>query len=140
MARTGSRAAAAACPCGSGAAYSVCCRPLHLYARDAETAEELMRSRYSAFAKGLPEYLRFSWHPSWRPDQITVDPGRRWTGLQVLGGTAGGAQDAAGTVEFVATSEAAGRVERLHEVSRFERLQGRWVYTSGDTGPAVTAS
>ena len=39
-----------ACPCGSLLAYAVCCGPLLTGERHAETAEALMRSRYTAFA------------------------------------------------------------------------------------------
>ena len=41
-----------AVPVGSGSAYETCCGPLHVGARQAETPEELMRSRYSAYARG----------------------------------------------------------------------------------------
>jgi SEC-C motif-containing protein len=45
------------CPCSSGARYSACCAPLHSRAREAETPEALMRSRFSAFALGDGGYL-----------------------------------------------------------------------------------
>ena len=51
------------CPCTSGRAYAECCRPLHRGARDAETPEALMRSRFSAFAVGDVEYLWRTLHP-----------------------------------------------------------------------------
>ncbi|HEX8865525.1 MAG TPA: SEC-C metal-binding domain-containing protein, partial [Lentzea sp.] len=38
------------CPCGTGQSYVDCCGALHSGARTAATAEQLMRSRYSAFA------------------------------------------------------------------------------------------
>ena len=87
-----------------------------------------MRSRYSAFAKGLRTYLLASWHPDTRPADLTIDPLQRWTGLKVVSTERGGASDDTGTVEFEATYEAAGRTGTLHEVSRFERVDGRWVY------------
>ncbi|WP_414104685.1 SEC-C metal-binding domain-containing protein [Corynebacterium diphtheriae] len=34
------------CPCGSGTSYSDCCQPFHTKAKNAPTAELLMRSRY----------------------------------------------------------------------------------------------
>ncbi|HMR70993.1 MAG TPA: YchJ family metal-binding protein, partial [Rubrivivax sp.] len=34
-------------------------------------------------------------------------------------------------VEFVARSKLGGRAQRLHETSRFERRDGRWVYVDG---------
>ncbi len=45
------------CPCSSGARYAACCGPYHARSREPETPEALMRSRFSAFALGLGEYL-----------------------------------------------------------------------------------
>lgn len=87
-----------------------------------------MRSRYSAFAKGLPSYLLASWHPDTRPPELTIEPSQRWTGLDVIAAERGGEADEDGTVEFEAAYELAGRAGTLHEVSRFERAEGRWVY------------
>ncbi|APR71655.1 YchJ family protein [Acinetobacter haemolyticus] len=44
------------CPCGQGQ-YAECCQPLHLKQRVAENAEQLMRSRYSAFALQQIDYI-----------------------------------------------------------------------------------
>ena len=90
-----------------------------------------MRSRYSAFVRGLPDYLLATWHPSTRPAAIEADPpGLRWLGLDVK---AAHTQDADhGTVEFVARSKLGGRAHRLHETSRFVREHGRWFYVDGD--------
>ncbi|UDY36608.1 YchJ family protein [Dermatobacter hominis] len=132
MAGRSGRAQAAACPCGSGAAYSRCCRPLHLATAEAPTAEALMRSRYSAHAKRLPEHLLRTWHPTTRPAQVELDPATRWTGLRVLSIGDGGPDDLTGVVEFVATYETPSGPGRLHEVSRFERTGGRWTYVDGD--------
>lgn len=49
--------AAIPCPCGSKLRYSQCCRPFHVEGKEAETAEKLMRSRFSAFALREVEYL-----------------------------------------------------------------------------------
>lgn len=49
------------CPCGGGA-YRSCCGPLHRGNQRAKTAEQLMRSRYSAFARGEIDYL-LATHP-----------------------------------------------------------------------------
>ena len=38
------------CPCGSGLAYEACCGPI-IAGAPAATAEALMRSRYSAYAR-----------------------------------------------------------------------------------------
>src|SRR5687768_5433704 len=52
------------CPCGSGLPLGDCCGRLHDGTVTAATAEQLMRSRYSAFALGEPGYLLATWHPS----------------------------------------------------------------------------
>ena len=71
------------CPCGSGTPYDACCGVLHRGERQAATPEELMRSRYSAYALGDLGYVDRTWHPRTRPDAITPRPGLRWTGLEV---------------------------------------------------------
>ena len=93
-----------------------------------------MRSRYAAYVAGDADYLLRSWHPRTRPRSVELDAGRRWLGLKVLRATAGGPEDESGEVEFVARFKIAGRGHRLHEVSRFERLRGRWVYVDGVLG------
>lgn len=90
-----------------------------------------MRSRYSAFAKGLRDYLLATWHASTRPAALEPDPpGLRWLGLDVRRHERQDADHA--TVEFVARSKLAGRAQRLHETSRFVREEGRWFYVDGD--------
>ncbi|OBG64833.1 YchJ family protein [Mycobacterium sp. E735] len=116
------------CPCGSGKGYRACCGPLHDGELPARTAEELMRSRYSAFARGDADYLFRTWHPRTRPSDVTVDPAITWTGLKVTDTAAGGPEDNRGEVEFTARFESAGRAGSLHERSRFERRAGRWFY------------
>lgn len=91
-----------------------------------------MRSRYSAYAKGLVQYLEYSWHPAFRPTDLELDSARTWTGLRIVECSAGGADDATGTVEFIAGYSSCGRTGAVHELSRFERHDGRWVYTDGD--------
>ncbi|WP_442277952.1 YchJ family protein [Terrabacter sp. 2YAF2] len=130
------------CPCGGGPdtlAYAACCGPLHAGERWATTAEELMRSRYSAFAVGDDAYLLRTWHPRTRPDRIDLDPATRWVGLTVLRTRAGAGGEPTGVVEFVArwsqgTSRTGSDRGTLHEVSRFERGAGRWLYVDGQPG------
>lgn len=88
-----------------------------------------MRARYAAYALGESNYVFRTWHPRTRPDEIAPDPDLRWTGLEILG-TSGDEQN--GVVEFRATYDAAGEAGVLHELSRFTRRAGRWVYEDGD--------
>jgi SEC-C motif-containing protein len=92
-----------------------------------------MRSRFSAFALGLDDYLLSSWHPANRPPTIELEPGRVWRKLQIVDTADGGPDDETGIVEFRASSrDAAGAAGVLHECSRFARFDGRWVYLDGD--------
>ncbi|MFE9021575.1 YchJ family protein [Streptomyces sp. NPDC007808] len=131
-ARSTSRSASAptnggACPCGLPGPYEGCCGRYHSGAA-APTAEALMRSRYSAFVKGDAAYLVRTWHPRTRPARLDLDPGMRWTGLEILGTTDGSAFHTTGTVTFRASF----RGGSLHERSRFERVEGAWVYVDGE--------
>ncbi|MDG4821848.1 YchJ family protein [Asanoa sp. WMMD1127] len=118
------------CPCGSGLSYASCCGPLHAGADRAETAERLMRSRYSAFAVGDADYLLRTWHSRTRPESLDLDPAQRWVRLEILDTVKGGAADQTGVVEFRAVFRHAGRTDELHERSRFVREDGSWVYAS----------
>ncbi len=116
------------CPCGSGLAYAACCGPLHTREREAATAEQLMRSRYAAYALGEVDHVFRTWHPRTRPADVTHDPTTAWIGLAVLDTHAGGPDDDTGVVEFRASYDGPDGPGVLHETSRFERRRGRWVY------------
>ncbi len=100
-----------------------------------------MRSRYTAFATGAADHLFRTWHPRTRPAAVDLAASTRWTGLTVVRTEGGGPEDDHGVVEFVASWEEPGvgsagpggsaRGE-LHEVSRFSRRAGRWLYVAGD--------
>ncbi len=111
--------------------YRECCGPVHRGERRAETAEELMRSRYSAFARRDEEYLLRSWHPATRPERVGFDDRTRWVRLEILAVDAGGPGDDRGTVEFRAHYLDGTEPGELHEVSRFTRHDGAWVYVRG---------
>ncbi|MEU3412170.1 YchJ family protein [Streptomyces sp. NPDC006658] len=116
------------CPCGLPATYDACCGRFHTGRAAAPTAESLMRSRYSAFVTGDAGYLLRTWHPRTRPERLDLDPRMRWTGLEILDTAGGSAFHTTGTVEFRASY----RGGALRERSRFERVDGAWVYVDGE--------
>ncbi|WP_040808000.1 YchJ family protein [Nocardia concava] len=120
------------CPCGLPASYADCCGRLHRGEARATTAEQLMRSRFSAFAVHDEAYLLRSWDPETRPAEVDFDPGLRWERLEILGATGGSPFHSEGTVEFRAHYRAGGAAGQLHENSRFRRDNGAWVYLDGD--------
>lgn len=122
------------CPCGSGQPYADCCgRFVDARALPA-TAQELMRSRYTAYVLGREDYLLATWHPRTRPERLGTedDAGLRWLGLDIRRVEAGGPDDREGSVEFVARCKRGGRAQRIHERSRFLREGGRWLYLDGE--------
>lgn len=118
-----------ACPCGGGD-FAACCGRFIDQGMPAQTAEQLMRSRYTAYTLGREAYVRATWYPRTVPEGVLVaqEPGTKWLGLEVRRHVADGQQ---ATVEFVARYKIGGRAQRLHEVSRFVREEGCWYYLDG---------
>ncbi len=125
------------CPCGSAKPYGACCGRFLDHAQQPETAETLMRSRYSAYVLGREDYLLRTWHPSTRPNQIDFSDAAttRWLGLKIICSEAGGPNDQHGIVEFVARYKIGGKAQRMVEISRFVRENGGWFYLNGALPP-----
>ncbi|MHB8471407.1 MAG: YchJ family protein [Gammaproteobacteria bacterium] len=122
------------CPCGSGKPYPVCCGQYLSGAQAAPTAQALMRSRYTAFARGDFEYVLRTWAARTRPPSVDLRSAGSivWTGLEVVACRAGGRSAKEGQVEFIAHCAINGHAQQLHEVSRFVREAGQWVYVEGE--------
>lgn len=118
------------CPCGSQRPLDDCCGPFVDDGIPVETAEQLMRSRYTAFVLGRDDHLWRTWHPRTRPTRVEVG-GVEWTGLSILGVVDGGADDQTGIVEFEARFTGTGGPSAVRERSVFERRGGRWTYLGG---------
>ncbi len=93
-----------------------------------------MRSRYTAYVLSESGYLLETWDPQTRPAELDFDAAQRWLGLRILRTAAGLETDENGEVEFVARYKVAGRATRLHEISRFRKKDGRWLYVDGIRG------
>lgn len=120
------------CPCGSGRAFAQCCGPYLAGDKLPETAEALMRSRYTAFVYRDETYLLETWHPSTRPAKdLRLTDDAKWLGLKITGTHCGGAGDNTGAVQFIARYKIGGKAHRLQENSRFIREQGQWFYLDG---------
>jgi SEC-C motif-containing protein len=120
------------CPCGSNKRFADCCARYVEGNEPAPTAEALMRSRYTAYTLLREDYLLATWHPSTRPASLGLaeDVPTKWLGLEVKCHEQQDTDHA--IVEFVARYKVSGRAQRLHEVSRFVREEGRWFYVDGD--------
>lgn len=124
------------CPCGRIKSYNDCCGAIHNNNKLAITAEDLMRSRYSAFVNGNGFYLNKSHHSLTRPTKKegqeveTWSKSVTWIELEVLSSTKGLEKDTSGTVEFNAFYLENGKVEVIYENSFFEKENGIWMYKS----------
>ncbi len=128
------------CPCGSGLAYDQCCRPYIDGEKQAETAEALVRSRYTAYGSGHFDYLVETTHPDYR-EGITAEQlarsaeGVRWRRLDIVGVAddvpAGENGERYDVVDFYAFYELDGTLRQIGEKSFFSRKDGRLYYVDG---------
>ena len=134
------------CPCGSGEPYEVCCAPCIRGTTKAPTAEALMRSRYTAYARCEIAHLNDTLHPKKRKGH---DPNSSrewaeesdWLRLDILRTENGGVDDTTGIVEFKAhyvskgskgSREATtGEEGEHHEIAEFRRDNGSWYFWDG---------
>jgi SEC-C motif-containing protein len=120
------------CPCGSHLNYADCCEPFHNGSQFAPTAETLMRSRYSAYVFKKSDYLLATWHKTTRPKQLDFSTENiSWQKLDILYTKKGGAKDEKGRVEFEAFYVENTQTQKIHEISRFKKIAGRWFYVDG---------
>ncbi len=139
MAKKRRRRSSALCVCGSGESYAKCCGPYHRGEAIPETARELMRSRYSAYARGLVDYIVETTDPEgdawqepvvqWREEIAEFGRNMVFLGVEIVGGESDGDR---ATVTFLAKLERRGRDVSFEEKSQFVRRDGRWLYSCGE--------
>ncbi len=120
------------CLCGSGLVYADCCGRFHSGEQLPGSAEELMRSRYTAYVKRDADYLLLSWDVGKRPAKIDFsNETAQWQNLEIISRNKGRPQDSKGIVEFKAFYSQDGEDCFMHEVSRFVKVGKRWLYLDG---------
>jgi len=123
------------CPCGSGIPFANCCEPVLKGERESETAEELMRARYSAFATGAVEFIVATTHSTTRPEVNISDitewsQTSTWRGLQII--STRDVDDNKTLVSFEAQFTQQGKDVNHREMSQFEREDGKWRFVTGE--------
>jgi SEC-C motif-containing protein len=132
------------CPCGQRLTYERCCGPLHAGAAAVDPVA-LMRSRYSAYARGLVDYVVATTDPegeawgrdeaAWREDVAAFCAANRFEGVDVIEARVDGAGEGGqGWVTFRARLRQGSADATFVERSRFVLRGGRWLY-SADEGP-----
>lgn len=123
------------CPCGSGAAFANCCEPIIKGVRDSQSAEELLRARYSAFATGAIEFIVATTHPRTRREVDSASirewsETSTWRELHIL--DANFVNEDKVYVSFEARYAQHGEEVNHREKSLFERDRGAWFFVTGD--------
>ena len=125
------------CPCGSGADYVHCCEPVITGIHPAQTAEQLMRARYSSYVGLQMDFIFESTHPDHRAGYDHA--GTRawaeqstWQGLEIVGVTKGGEADTVGEVEFIARYQEKNVNREHHERAQFNKIESRWFFTEAN--------
>lgn len=121
------------CPCGSLDSFQHCCSAYIFAEKTPMTAEALMRSRFSAYAKRAYQYIIDTYHQSTRPNisaqtLAREDLDTRWLMLNVVECVNSGEY---AFVRFKAFREHCGQYYCLHENSRFVNQRNRWFYLDG---------
>ena len=118
------------CPCCSGKLYEECCELFHFKKVFPKTAEELMRSRYAAFAIPNGDYLWETTLPNKRKFHHKTElenwgKENTWTKLEII-------QSSEKEVEFKAYfTDKFGKENIHHERSTFKKVDKKWYYVSG---------
>lgn len=114
------------CPCYSGAPFSDCCEKFITRLSFPTTAEQLMRSRYSAYHFKNADYLLKTWHASTRPADLDLThDSTQWKKLKIISTTDK-------QVEFVAFFAGTDKtLQALYEKSLFIK-EARWFYLQGE--------
>lgn len=125
------------CPCASGKEYINCCEPYLNGGKDAQTAEILMRSRYTAYIKTDIKYILATILPKSRKD-IDEKSIKNWSEktdwqkLEILTTKDGGIEDDSGIVEFIAHYKDKGIARKHHEIGKFKKIDGKWFYDDSE--------
>ena len=129
------------CPCGSKKTAKYCCQMYLSGKKKPETAEKLMRSRYTAFTQGDLNYLIATLHPDQRKNDDKKKLAQnieqtKWLGLTIISTTKGKQKDNTGIVEFEAIYQVK-EPWQLHERSRFLKINAQWFYVDGEILPGT---
>ncbi|WP_005032028.1 YchJ family protein [Holophaga foetida] len=126
------------CLCTSKRPFDKCCEPYLTGKKLPETAEKLMRSRFSAYALCKADYLIATTAEKERAElereELTAYCRTvKCISLKIISTEAGGPEDSEGIVLFHASLQVDGKRMLHREKSRFVREEGRWVYVDGET-------
>lgn len=118
------------CYCGANLPFENCCQPYINGILKAPTTEDLMRSRYTAFATGAADYLVATTHSSTRKfhkkaDILQWSQSNQWIKLEILAATATTVTFKAYYLDYQLNAQ----IHEEHSTFIFEN--GSWFYVDG---------
>lgn len=123
------------CPCCSGKPYRDCCSLYH-QGKEPETAQALMRSRYSAYALNNVDYIIRTTYPTgyrnidaWKEEILNFSFNTDFEKLEIIDAKE---QSDRATVVFIAHLKQKGEDITFTERSFFAKVKGCWLYVNGD--------
>ncbi len=124
------------CPCGSNIDLDQCCKPIIDGTQKAQTAQSLMRARYTAHAIQEFPFLTTSTHKEFRDDVDDKEIAQWssqlvWEGLEILSTEKGTENDTEGFVSFRANYSVNGVMQDLTEDASFRKEDDTWYYVDG---------
>lgn len=128
------------CPCGNERPLEACCGLFLEGTTYPATAEQLMRSRFTAYVLGNIDYIFATEEDARREVIENWAQTTKFKQLRVLACHLGSEDDESGTVTFEADFETRGQSGTHRETSYFRKLDGRWLLISGRHNPHRTAS
>lgn len=128
------------CPCGLGDQYETCCQKYINGSEKPETAELMMRSRYSAYVKEEIDYIEKTTHPESLKQFDKESTAKwakesKWEGLEIVSVEKGQVGDDIGNVEFKAKYVENKVTHTHHEMSVFKKHNDSWYFHTGDKAP-----
>lgn len=123
------------CPCQSNLNFEQCCQPFISGSALPETAEQLMRSRYTAYQQAQADYLYQTQSPDTRTPDLLAEIKQfaqsvKFVDLTVLSHQP--ISDVSAEVTFIAAYIDANKLVEMQECSQFIKLHGTWYYTQGE--------
>ena len=117
----------AACKCGSGKSFKECCEPFIKGTTLPNSPEELLRSRYVAYATQKVEYIQATTHPD-KLETFSLEGAKEWSKNTVWNKLEIDGCPKSDQVEFTAWYTEEGEEIRHHEVSTFKKKGDRWYF------------
>lgn len=124
------------CPCGSGTPLTTCCSPFIEGTVQAESAEQLMRARYTAHTIAKMKFIIDTHHPSSRGeiDEAATTKWAAesdWLGLDIR--NVDDTDETTTRIEFTARYRDVDKQRHTHhEVAVFEKYHGQWYFRDAE--------